>query len=91
MSPRTGDSQQSSLSLNLLSSFKRHRKIKLVVGVQIQLPFFKYIFSNRCITVCPYFTRSVFKKEKLSKILAKQDTSLSIGKRETLHGMTQLT
>lgn len=89
MSLSTGDSQQSSLSLNLLSSFKDTEK-SAHFQVQIQLPFFKYIFSNRCITVCPYFA-SVFKKEKQPKILAKQDTSLSTGKRETLHGMAQLT
>lgn len=73
-------------SLNHLSGFKRYRKIS-TYRVQVQVPFFKYVFSNKCIAVCPYF-RSVFKKEKQPKILAKQDTSLSTGKRKTQHGMT---
>lgn len=42
---------------------------KLVhIQVQIQVPFFKYAFSNRYIEVCPYFTkRSLFKKKSNQK------------------------
>lgn len=92
MSPSTGDGQQSSFSLNLLSSFKRQRKIS-IYQVQVQVPFFKYIFSSRCMEKkSALILQEMFLKKKSNqKILARQDTSLSTGERETQHGMTHLT